>query len=376
VSTSRTRPLRVGFTLGVQDSGGVRRFGLEIAAWLLDQPEIELVAIGSRANIDALTDLAGVAPRREVVIPTDRGELEVLWTRHALDRRLGDVDVLHCNKQMVPVRSACPVVLTVHDLLLLDRPDDFVGAKAKLLPPLYRRSILAANHWITACESVAVDLRERFSLPADRITTIPLGASALDTVEAVRPEGVPDSFALVVGDLSPRKNVAYLARLWSEVHEATGLQLIAAGPEGWRSAQSRTALRALEAAGLGRWLGRVTDEELRWLYEHARVVAVPSIAEGYGLAVVEAASFGCPVVASEVPSLRAVAGDGVTTVSLAEPDRWIQALVEAARPDGERPHAPRRTWAQAAQEVLAVYERVVADTTGRDASRRVECTPT
>src|SRR6185436_9606255 len=161
-----------------------------------------------------------------------------------------------------------------------------------------------SDHYITQCRAVADDLASRFDLTRDGISTIPLGSSSLDVIDAVRPAGVPDTFALVVGDLSPRKNVAFLARLWSEVRDATGMQLIVAGPEGWRSGQARTALTALEAAGLGRWLGRVTDGELRWLYEHARVVGVPSLAEGYGLAVVEAASLGCPVVSSDIPSLR------------------------------------------------------------------------
>ena len=366
MTAGRRRPLRVALTIGVQATGGVRRQALELAAWMLQRDEVELVPIGSEANLAALAELAGVAPGRSVVVPTTQGALEVLWTRYALDRRLAreQVDVLHCVKTMAPRRSRVPVVLTVNDFLVVDRPQDFTRAKAMFLPRLFLRSVRGADHWIAIADSVAADAQSRLGIPSQAITTIYPGASALTDTPPEVVEGVPPRYALAVGDLSPRKNVAFLARLWADVHEATGLHLIAAGPEGWRSEEAQRSLVGLERAGIGRWVGRVSDGELRWLYEHASVVCVPSIAEGYGIAVVEGVAFGRPVVASDVPSLQEAAAGSVVSVALTDPDRWVEAIAAAARTDPPPP-VVTQSWADAAAQTLEVYERVVGRARGR-----------
>jgi glycosyltransferase involved in cell wall biosynthesis len=362
----------VGLTLGVQETGGILRQALEIGAWILRESDIELVPIGSRANIDRLAEMAGRAPVTEVVVPTQRGSIEVLWIRYALGAQLAraGVDLLHCTKHILPRRAEVPVVLTVHDFVLLDRPEDYGTAKAKLLPPLYRRSIAEADRWIAVSDTVADDLARRFHVPADRITTINPGSSSLAEVTPEPMDDVSQPFALVLGDLSPRKNVAFLARLWAEVHERTGMLLIAAGPEGWRSEQARAALDGLQRAGLGRWVGRVTDGQVRWLYEHASVVCVPSLAEGYGLAVVEAASLGCPVVSSEIPSLREGQGGAVTVVPVTDVDGWVEAIVAAARrPDRPRPFRAQG-WDDAARLTVQLYDEVLSASPARAASHR------
>jgi glycosyltransferase involved in cell wall biosynthesis len=171
-----------------------------------------------------------------------------------------------------------------------------------------------------------------------------------------------------VGDLSPRKNVAMLLDAWARVHTATGLTLAVAGAGGPHSAALRDRLAA-QVDGSVRWLHEIDDRQLRWAYEHARVVLVPSLEEGFGLPIVEARAFGAAVVASQDPALVEVGASvgGVVHVPASDPDAWCAAIAGAAltHRDGGPPRIPSgaTTWDEHAARVVELARDLVA---GRD----------
>lgn len=106
------------------------------------------------------------------------------------------------------------------------------------------------------------------------------------------------------------------------------------------------ALAAKVAQTLGlpyRHAWRVADDELRALYAGARVVLVPSRAEGFGLPLLEAFAAGAPVVANDIAPLREVGGGLATHVPADNVAGWCQA-VQAAWTHGGDP-TPRQQWA-------------------------------
>jgi alpha-1,2-rhamnosyltransferase len=137
---------------------------------------------------------------------------------------------------------------------------------------------------------------------------------------------------LVVGTIEPRKNHWYLLdafdSAWTQDPDAS---LCIVGKKGWKC--DHVLKRIARHPQLGRRLfmfNDLSDGELRYCYGKARAVILPSLAEGFGLPVVEALSLGCRVWASDIPVFREVGGEYCLYFDLRSP----QSLAELIRRDG------------------------------------------
>ena len=110
------------------------------------------------------------------------------------------------------------------------------------------------------------------------------------------------------------------------------------------------------------------DPELRALYASATVFAFPSLHEGFGLPVLEAMVAGVPVVASDIPAIREVAGDAAVLVPPGDADAWPEAVsrvLESPSLQAELAGTGRRraalfSWARMAEATLGVYKELVS----------------
>ena len=113
-------------------------------------------------------------------------------------------------------------------------------------------------------------------------------------------------------------------------------------------------------------VGYVAPQDLAALYSLATVLAYPSLSEGFGLPVLEAMACGTPVLTSNAPALREVAGDAALLVPPSDVDAiasGLTRLLEDAplRAELQARGARRATlfsWDRCARETLAVYRRV------------------
>ena len=254
--------------------------------------------------------------------------------------------MVHGMKHLLPITSL-PTVLTVHDMMPMTSPGQFGIVKRTLLASQYLRSIREANALVPNSQATARLLASIEPEAIPRIRVAPLGvASTLAEAIPRRPAAILDGpFALVVGDLSPRKNLRLLLDIWSEVHaRSDGLRLVVVGPEGWRSRKVRRRLERLSASNEVVWARYLTDGELRWGYENARMVLIPSLEEGFGLPVVEAMTLGSPVIASTDPAL-VEAGTGIPEhVSATDPGAWIDAILRTLERSEPVPHFDPPSW--------------------------------
>jgi len=272
-------------------------------------------------------------------------------------------------------------VATVHDLSVLRvpwavRPDTRVAHEERLASTLRE-----ARRVIAVSRTGAGELEELAGVAPDRVRVVPHGpgqlaarataggdaadGGALQEPDApAAPPGTPADFGLYVGTLEPRKNVPGLVAAWRELRRRlpAAPALVLVGRYGWGVDEIR---RAVDAAAAEGWLvhhGYVSSRELLALYRGARLLALASFYEGFGLPVLEAMSLGTPVVLSDIPVLRELAGDAALYAPPDRPEEFAERLAEAierpqetaARADRGRRRAGRFTWARAADETAAV----------------------
>jgi len=251
------------------------------------------------------------------------------------DRHLGGVDLIHGTNYVVPP-SRRPRLISVYDCWALDNPGD-VHRDVALMMGALRRGVETGATVHASSHATARRLREHF--PAAAVTVIHLGAP--DPVAHLPGPiaGVPDdgSVILSIGTLERRKNFPFLVSLMDDVVGASpGARLVIAGGDGDDAANVRAAIERSRVGERVHLLGRVDDETIGRLYRRARVVAYPSLDEGFGFPLLEAMAADRPVVASDAGSIPEVGGDAVVLCPAGDRTDWIESLVSVLGDDDRR----------------------------------------
>jgi glycosyltransferase involved in cell wall biosynthesis len=248
-------------------------------------------------------------------MPVARRELMVAWQSGL---PLGGLrGMVHSPTLLAPLRrhdrvnEGDQLAVTLHDTIAWTHPETLGTATALWTKAMAKRARKFADAIVVPTHAVADRLADLHDF-GDRIRVIggaPATALRLppDADERAERLGLPESYALTLGSVMPRKGLAPLIRAVArpEVH---GIPLLIAGPDRYGEA-SATGVAA--AAGLPegrvRPLGHLEDPDLAVVLDRATLFVFPSLVEGFGLPIVEAFKFGLPVIHSDDPALVEVA---------------------------------------------------------------------
>lgn len=298
-------------------------------------------------------------------LPVPLRVLRPLWRAipfPRVEQLAGAVDVVHVT-DLAPPPTRRPLVMTVHDLDAVDRPELHDARAQHLQRAQLDAARLRAVEVIAVSATTAAALRAH-GVDADRISVVPHGATPLPPADR---RLVPDGpYVLAVGTVDARKGLDVLIEAFARAR-LDGTRLVIAGPDGHRADDARAAAAEHGVAERVTFPGRVGDAELAGLYEGALAYCLPSRAEGFGLPLLEAMGAGVPVVASDLPVVREVAGDVAVLVPVGDAEAWAAALEQVVGDDAARTTrgaagrdvAARYTWAAAARSTAAVYERAI-----------------
>ncbi len=287
-------------------------------------------------------------PVRELHLP---GPLVArLWER-GLPPRPRAAGVVHAPTLLVPPVSASQsLVVTIHDVVPWTHPETLTRRGVSFHRRMGERAMSHADVVVTPTSAVATQVRALLS-PQCAVVTVHSGVSVTprptDAVQRRAALGVPARYVLFVGTAEPRKGLDLLVEAMCVIPGA-GLDLVVAGPEGWGNVSVSDLARAAGVADRVHVTGRVSEADLAALYDGAQVVALPSRAEGFGYPVVEAMSYGIPVVTSDDPALVEV-GAGVAAVApVSDVDALGAAISRLADGGPERDDTIARGIARAA----------------------------
>ncbi|TDP93700.1 glycosyltransferase family 4 protein [Labedaea rhizosphaerae] len=321
--------------------GGTGRYTAELMAAL-------------RRSLPADWSLSGVSayhrgtPGR--VLPLPRKALTLAWER-GLPLWPGG-DIVHAPTPFAPPRPrrGRALVVTIHDTVPFTHPETLTPRGAQWHRAMIKRYTTTASAVVVPTKAVAAELAQYAPGPAP-VHVIGHGVSSALQDAGESSLALPDKYVLAVGTREPRKGLDVLVEAMSKVPE---LRLVIAGPAGWG---------AVELGDRAIVLGRLSDRELAVVLRRAAVLAVPSLAEGFGLPLLEAMALGVPVVHSDAPALVEVAGGTGLTARRGDPEALAAALRRvldepaetAERVQRARQRAQTYSWDAAAAALWSLY---------------------
>jgi len=381
----------------------VRRYGISLVSEPLEPTGIGTYAIQLARRLGPLLE----ADERAVLLAHRRFPLEVEPHPRVVERRLrfpvrrsafrrlfeqalvplaalrARLRVLHSLNNVVPALARGPHVVTIQDTRLFEARASRGPVVRAYRGLLYPHAVRRAARIICASRAIADDVARAFGLDAAdlerRLRVVPFGvdegffaapspaalAAARGALGLAADERRP--VLLFVGSFEPNKNLVRLVEAFARARKG-GLEvlLVLAGGGG---ADRPRVLEAVERSGAGdavRAPGYLARAHLAAAYAAARAFVFPSLLEGFGLPVLEAFAAGTPVLASDIPVLREVAGGAALHVAPSDGGALADALVRIASDDALREGLVERglararalSWDACARATLEVYREV------------------
>ncbi len=312
---------------------GVQRAVVQQVRALLDvlPPErLTILAQDSELLAHAAQMGSGVRP---LPFCCRRVTMRVAWQQLILPGQLREgTSFLHALSYTAPLRCPVRYLLNVHDVIAFDHPEWCASLNAFHMRRLMPGSIRRATTVIVSAQSVADRVLKLFQIPVGRILVIPLGvdterfAARAETAEATIRPARP--YLLFVGNIEPKKGIPSLLDAYSRIADRLKLDLVLCGRGAWRSRGIVERIENCARSGHVHWLQHASDAAVADLYRHASCFVFPSLAEGFGLPVLEAMAAGVPVIHSDHPVLMETAGGAGAAFRRGDGAALAEALIE------------------------------------------------
>lgn len=305
-----------------------------------------------------------------------RRELERAW-QHGFTRLPGS-GMVHATGLFAPLfkhdrvnNVGEQVVVTIHDVIPWTNPAALSARRLGWYRAMVKRARKYADAIVVPTHTVASQLAEIYDF-GDRVRVIG-GAVSSKLTLPVDPDAraerleLPERYILSVGTLQAHKGIAQLIQAMAST-ELDDYTLLIVGPEGSQGLDvAGIAAEAGLAEGRVRALGFLADADLAVALDRAAVFAFPSLAEGFGLPVIEAFHFGTPVVHSDDPAVLevsagaglAVAREPAETYAIRLADTIGSVLADAALAQrmgfAGRDRARSFSWTDSAEKVWQLH---------------------
>lgn len=321
--------LRTPFGFVLLDRRGLEHLDRSIESGVQGRPDLlSRLSVGRPEAVRGLES----SLRRVALGRCLKHRLGALLARH-LPQGTVAFNVGHANltEQSLGALKAVPglrVVVMIHDTIPLDHPEFTREGAAEAFAAKFRAAARHADAIISPSQAAADAIARHLQAQGRgmRVIVAPLGVNPVEPRPEDLPSGMPPDgpFFVALGTIEPRKNHSLLLDVWERLGPAAPWLLVC-GSRGWRNAETfarldRHPARVRELPGL-------TDGAVAALLERARGLLFPSLAEGFGLPLVEAAAHGTPVICSDLPVCRDVAGPGATCLDPRDPVAWAEAVM-------------------------------------------------
>lgn len=297
-----------------------------------------------------------------------------LWSQIFLPLRLlkfPNLDVFFAPAHYAPRHLSIPLVVTIHDLAYFYYPAEFLKKDLYKLKNWTKQSVNKSKKIIAVSQNTKVDLIQFYNTQENKISVIYNGFekasekndhTRIDTGHATMTN---QPYILYVGTLQPRKNISTLIHAFSKfvIHNSE-FKLVIVGKKGWLYDKIFSLVEELKLNEKIIFAGHISDAKLAQLYKNAFCFVMPSLYEGFGIPLLEAMSYGCPVISSNASSLPEVGGDACLYFDPKDENKLLKQMTILSENkilredliDKGRKQIKKFSWEKCARETLVVLK--------------------
>lgn len=333
--------------------------------------------------LSASDDLSGAANGRiewsKVRLPplgnAARVPLRVGYEEFGLPIRARRFDLLYCPADLAPAIASTPTVVAVRNLHIYDR-EFYDDMRLRALERLVQAGVRRARRIVFPTRAAAERISERIEIPADRIAIVPHGVSAeaFTSAPAVAADTSPPPYLFLAASLERHKRIEVLIQSLQHVGDPRLEAWIAGTPDLDPAyvAELRQLTEKLGLAARVRFLGAVPYREILSYYRGAFALAFTSRLETFGHPMLEAMLAETPIIASDIPSVREIAGDialyfapdDATGLARAADELRRAPAAASERVARGRARAAEFSWKRSVDQLCEVFDRVLAEGRG------------
>ena len=331
-----------------------------VKAWCSTFPGDEVLVAVPGQDLTAVAD--DIGDRATVLAVHSRPHAVAAAIEIPLLARRHRADVVICQNYG-PVPGIFPGVRAVfiHDVLFQSNPEWFTRTELAYfwaMPRLARSASVVFSSSATEGRRIQA-LNNHITCPV-----IPVGLGLSEAVvvgPANRPDAVPEglTFVLSVGRLNVRKNLLTTIKAAVASNSISPKRpLLVVGQAQGKTEKDVDVVNLATADGTVRFLGHVSDEGLKWLYQNADLFVFLSLDEGFGLPPLEARANGCPVLASDIEVFRETMGEDVSYANPLDANDIAAAMDRALPPTRSRAALlvePKYSW----ETTVSVMRRAI-----------------
>ena len=238
-------------------------------------------------------------------------------------------------------RQGLKPIYLIHDLIPITHPEFCRGGEPKRHLARMRHVLQSAhgiigNSAATIADLAAFAAATKLAMPVSLVAW--LGADEQVLPAPIKLPSRP--YFVIIGTIEARKNHLLLLHLWERLVTRLGNaapQLLIIGQRGWEADRVFALLdHSTCLKGHVRELGRCDDPTMRAYLDGARALLMPSFIEGFGIPIIEALQRGTPVIASDLPVFREIAGSIPDYVDPLDGEGWERAIMAIAVDGPER----------------------------------------
>ncbi len=273
-------------------------------------------------------------------------------------------NVWHCTYQgsnYFPFTKKIPVILTIHDLNFLYDEQKNEKKKEKYLKQLAAK-IASADQIVAISQFVLQDIKQHFDVKNKPCKVIYNGCNTAIQFNNITPveKKINADFIYTIGTVVDKKNFHVLPGLLKGNNRLLIISGVIQSEEYKKKIIEEAIKQQVESRVV--FTGAISEAEKFWYMQHCECFVFPSLAEGFGLPVIEAMYFGKPVILSKLTSLPEIGGSDAYYFNDFDPDNMLQVLEESMQhfkqnnpAEKIKARAAIFDWNLAAKEYLEVY---------------------
>jgi glycosyltransferase involved in cell wall biosynthesis len=301
------------------------------------------------------------------------------WEQLRLPSRVKSkkIDLLHCTSNTAPLTLSVPLILTLHDIIFIEKTD-FKGSAYQNLGNLYRKYIVPkivkkAELIVTVSEFERKNIVERLGVPEEKVKVIYNGVNPnfsmdyrQEDLERFRIKyKLPKEYIMYLGNTAPKKNTYNVIRAYIEycLSDTEALPLVLLD---YKRRFVYDILKEVKRESLIDkffFHNYIPHHEIAFLYRGATLFLYPSLRESFGMPILEAMACGTPVITSNTSSMPEIAADAAELVNPCEPIQISNAIKKLVHDSALQQEyiskgiarARTFTWALAAEKLRDIY---------------------